>query len=248
MDPIEDSTIRRTTSRSLLILAGLLTLVAWQFPAGRQLLYPFTWLATFAHEMGHGLTAMILGGHFQSLEMYADGSGRALWEPEGDGGRLTVALVAAGGLVGPSVTGAVLLVLSRRPSRARFILYLLGTALLVSLLLVARSGFAVLFLAGTAAVFWCVSRFFPDSLAPFLVQLIGVQLCLSAFRDVGYMFSEGGLINGAFQRSDSAAIADALFLPYWFWGALVALFSFLVLGIGLYAALRGRPEPVPEAT
>src|SRR5436305_1988951 len=101
-------TTKPAHSRSLLLLAGLITIVAWQFAIGRQILYPFTLLATYAHEMGHGLTALVLGGHFESLEMYANGSGLAQWT--GDLGRIARGLVAAGGLVGPSIAGATILV------------------------------------------------------------------------------------------------------------------------------------------
>jgi hypothetical protein len=38
-----------------LALAAATTVVLWQFAAGRYLLYPFTILATWFHEMGHGL-------------------------------------------------------------------------------------------------------------------------------------------------------------------------------------------------
>ena len=42
--------------------------------------------------------------------------------------------------------------------------------------------------------------------------------------------------------SDTGQIAEALLLPYWFWGALVAATSFAVLAIGLRAALTGAPR------
>ena len=34
--------------------------------------------ATYAHEMGHGLTAVIVGGEFEYFKMWADGSGVAM--------------------------------------------------------------------------------------------------------------------------------------------------------------------------
>ncbi len=38
--------------------------------------------------------------------------------------------------------------------------------------------------------------------------------------------------------SDVARIAEALWLPYWIWGGLCAVFSALVLVLGLRAYLR----------
>jgi hypothetical protein len=227
-------------ARALLLLAGLVTLIAWQFPIGHQLLYPFTLLATYAHELGHGLTAVLLGGDFHSLEMYADGSGLAKWS--GDVGRIGRGLVAAGGLVGPSIAGATILVLSRRTTRARVLLFLMAAAMVLTVVLVARSLFAVAFLGVVAATLVVVARF-ASGLAPFFVQLIGVQLCIAVFRDVDYMFSPGAVVDGQQRLSDSAAIADALFLPYWFWGGMTAVFSVSVLALGLWVALRS-PRPV----
>ena len=37
------------------------TVALWQVPYGDTLLYPFTLLATWFHEMGHGLASMLLG-------------------------------------------------------------------------------------------------------------------------------------------------------------------------------------------
>jgi hypothetical protein len=230
-------------SRPLLLLAGVLTVVAWQFPLGREVLYPFTLLATYAHEMGHGITALLLGAHFESLEMYANGSGLAHWT--GDVGRIGRGLIAAGGLVGPSIAGAFVLILSRRTRGARMVLYAMSVFMALSLIVVARSVFAIVFIGTSAAALVAVARFFKDSIAPFFVQLIGVQLCLSVFRDVSYMFSDGALVDGVLHPSDSAQIADALLLPYWFWGALTAAFSFAVLAIGLYLALKSPPKVAP---
>jgi hypothetical protein len=177
-----------------------------------------------------------MGAHFDSLHMYPDGSGFARWQ--GDVGRLARGFIAAGGLVGPSVAGAAVLALSRRPKAAPIILYALGGLMLVSVVAVTRGWFAPLFVGGVAALLITVARKAGPTVAVMAVQLVGVQLCLAVFRDVDYMFSEGGLVGGVAARSDSAAIADALFLPYWFWGGLTALFSFLVLAVGLWWALR----------
>lgn len=227
----------RSNTRGLLLLAGVLTVVLWQLPWGRQALFPFTLLATYAHEMGHGLTALLLGGEFRSLEMYPDATGRALW---GGSGQVMRALVAAGGLVGPSIAGAALLMISRRREHAPTILVTLGILMGLSALIWARSLFALVFIFAVAGFFVLLARY-AAALAPFAVQLVGVQLCLAVFNDLDYMFSEGAVVDGVRQLSDSAAIADALLLPYWFWGGLVALISFGVLALGLWVALRAPP-------
>jgi hypothetical protein len=219
-----------------LLLAAALTVLLWQLPFGPTALYPFTLLATYAHELGHGLTALLLGGEFDALRMFPDGSGVAEWR--GDVGRLGRGLVAAGGLVGPSVAGALLLVASRRVERARPLLALLGASMLLSALFFARGLFAPLFVIAVGLVLLALALRAPRAASLFTLQLVAVQLCLAVFRDLDYMFSEGGIVGGERRLSDSGAIAEALFLPYWFWGALTAAFSFAVLAAGLFFALR----------
>lgn len=230
-------------SRRLLFLAAILTFVIWQLPFGDLALYPLSLLATYAHEMGHGLTALLVGGRFDALAIYPDGSGLAQWT--GDVGRVGRAAVAAGGLLGPSIAGAALLVLSRNTRHAPKLLFLIGLVMLASVGLFVRNGFGILFLLAVAGSLVAIARSWPRA-APFTVQLIGVQLTLALFRDLDYMFSAGGIVNGRPHPSDSAAISQALFGPYWLWGALVAVTAALCLFMGLRFALRGPSAPAPR--
>jgi hypothetical protein len=214
-----------------------LTVVGWQLPYGQLLLYPLSLLATYAHEMGHGFTALLMGASFHSLEIFPDGSGLAHWS--GDVGRISRALIAAGGLVGPSIAGATLLAFSHRPRASKYVLIALGLLMLVSVVMVVRSLFGLVFVSAFGALFVVMAR---TRFASFTLQLAGVNLCLAIFKDLSYMFTDGGMVDGVKRMSDSAAIADALLLPYWFWGGLTALFSFLVLGLGIYLAFRRQSK------
>ena len=62
-----------------LLLAVATIIVVWQLPYGPQVLYPLSLLATFAHELGHGLAALLAGEEFEYLLLHADGSGLAAW-------------------------------------------------------------------------------------------------------------------------------------------------------------------------
>ena len=217
--------------RTLLILSTAATVLIWQLPYGRQVLYPLTLLATFAHEMGHGLTALLLGAQFDQLLLHADGSGMAVWH--GNPGRIATALIAAGGLVGPTVAGITLLLLSRSPRFARAVLGTLALLLTVSMVLWSRNSFGAVFLMALAATLALAARVLPDSAAAFLLHLIAATLCLSWFTDLDYMFSAQAIVNGVAQPSDSAVMAQALWLPYWFWGGVVAVFSLAVAALGI---------------
>lgn len=220
--------------RTLLILSTAATVLIWQLPYGRQMLYPLTLLATYAHEMGHGLTALLLGAQFDQLLLHANGSGMAVWH--GNPGRIATALIAAGGLVGPTVAGITLLLLSRSPRFARAVLGTLALLLTVSMVLWSRNSFGAVFLMALAATLALAARVLPDSAAAFLLHLIAATLCLSWFTDLDYMFSAHAIVNGVAQPSDSAVMAQALWLPYWFWGGVVAVFSLAAVALGISKA------------
>jgi len=218
-------------SRQLLIVSTLAVVLIWQIPYGHQLLYPLTLLATYAHEMGHGFTALLTGSEFDQLVLHADGSGMAVWR--GNPGRITTALIAAGGLVGPTFAGIGLLLLSRKPRYARTVLATLSALLLVSVVLWSRNAFGAVFLLAVAATLGMAARLLSQDVASFLLHFIAATLCLSWFNHLGYLFSAQAVVNGVAMPSDSAVIAQALWLPYWFWGGVVALFSLAVAAWGI---------------
>ncbi len=226
--------------RSLLILSTITIVFIWQVPYGRQILYPLTLLATFAHEMGHGLTAMLVGEQFDQLLLNADGSGMAMWR--GNPGRLATALVAAGGLAGPSVAGIGLLLLSRSQRLASAVLALVAVVLVVTVAIWVRNGFGVVFLLGSAATLTLAAMVLPAAIASFVLHLMAATLCLSWFTDLDYMFSAQATVNGMVRPSDSAVIADALWLPYWFWGGVVACFSLAVAALGITFVSRDTSQ------
>lgn len=218
-------------SRNLLILSTLAVVVLWQVPYGPQVLYPLTLLATYAHEMGHGITALLTGSEFDHLVLHADGSGMALWR--GNPGRLATALIAAGGLVGPTFAGIGLLLVSRKPRFARTVLACVAALIVVTVVLWSRNVFGVAFLLAVAATLGIAARLLSPAAAAFLLHFIAATLCLSWFNHLGYLFSAHAVVGGVPMPSDSSVIAQALWLPYWFWGGVVALFSLAVAGWGI---------------
>jgi hypothetical protein len=207
-----------------LLLAGiaLASILLWQTLLGTLILYPFTILATWFHEMGHGLAALLTGRGFERLLIFADGSGVAQSLRPADGYRLTDALIAASGPLGPAIAGALLIVASRSTTATRNALAMLGAALIVSTLIWVRSptGWLILPALGTAIALLALRG--SEPWRRFAIQLIGVQACISAWQEFDYLFSPGGNVGGRPHRSDTAAIADVLLLPYWFWGAIIS--------------------------
>jgi hypothetical protein len=218
-----------------LIGAATLTMVVWQIPGGDYLLYPFTILATWFHEMAHGLTALLLGGHFAKLLIFSNGSGVAYYSGPLWFGSFGQALVAAAGPMGPPVAGAVLILNSRNLKAASITLKILGCFLLISTAVWVRSLFGLVAIPiiglGTLGVALKGSA----GAQRLSVQFLGVQACVSTYHQVGYLFSDSA---GPLGISDTAQIQKALLLPYWIWGALIATLSLIILVISLRVAYR----------
>ena len=222
----------------LLVGIAVASIILWQTEIGGLLLYPFTILATWFHEMGHGVAAMLTGSSFERLLIFPDGSGVAQSMRPADASRLTNALIAASGPLGPAIAGSLLIIASRTDKATRAALTVVGLALIVSTVVWVRTligwlvlpalGIAILALAwrGTAAQ------------RRFGIQLLGVQACISVWQQFGYLFSAGGSVGGELHRSDTSAIADALLLPYWFWGAAISAVIVLLLWRSLAVAFR----------
>ena len=221
-------------------LAGLAggSILLWQTYLGRLVLYPFTMLSTWFHEMGHGLAAMLVGGRFEQLAIYSDGSGVAQSFISAEASVFSHAFISAAGPLGPPIVGAALIIASRSRRATRIALGVLAGALLLSTLIWVRSlaGWLVLPLIALALI--AVLMRGSLKVQDFVIQLLGVQAAISIWQDFGYLFSAGGSVGGQLQRSDTAAIADSLLLPYWFWGGAISLAILALLAASLRFALR----------
>ena len=67
---------------------------------------------------------------------------------------------------------------------------------------------------------------------------LAVQLALSVYSRGDYLFTRAAVSSAGIGPSDVAVMAAALFLPYWFWGALCGALSLLLLYAGARAFFR----------
>lgn len=221
----------------LLLGIGLVSILLWQTSFGSLLLYPFTILATWFHEMGHGIAGMLTGSQFERLVIFADGSGYAVsLVPAGY--RPANALIAASGPLGPAVAGALLIIASRTAVATRAALTVLGAALILSALIWVRSLTGWVVLPGLGLAILVLALLGGPARQHFVIQLLGVQACISVWKQFSYLFSAGGSVGGQLHRSDTTAIADVLLLPYWFWGAIISAIIIALLWWSLTVAVR----------
>lgn len=222
-------------ARWFLLGAVLVTGALYTMPYGWYVAYPLVLLSTYVHEIAHGVAAALAGGQFDSLVIHADGSGLA--SISGNSGRFAIAFVAGAGLVGPAAGGAAFLMLASRPKLARVGLGLFALLSVVALIWVVRNAFGWFFVglltAGCGAAAWRGTA----QIAQAVVAFLGVQLALSVFSRANYLFTEVATTDSGNHPSDVANMAEALWLPYWFWGGLCALLSVAALAAGCWVFL-----------
>ncbi|MCS6915232.1 MAG: M50 family metallopeptidase [Myxococcales bacterium] len=229
--------------RGLLVVAAVLILLLQGLvPYGHLVLYPMTLLSTWVHEMGHGVTALLCGGRFEELVLFADASGLARSAvPRG----WREAATAAGGLLAPPLCGAIILRLARHAPRA--LLAVLAGALLLSLLLWVRTAVGWAAMAPLLLLCLGVLRWGGTGGCLFFMQLVGLLLALDTVARIGYLFVPAGMVGGIRRPSDVAGIAQVLGGSILVWGALLAGVSLALLLGGLVGALRApRKELAPE--
>ncbi|MEJ1932599.1 M50 family metallopeptidase [Nostoc sp. NIES-2111] len=218
-----------------LVGAAIATAILWQIPGGDYILYPFTILATWFHEMGHGLMALLLGGQFQKLQIFSNGSGVASYAIRTSLGSIGPGLVAAAGPMGPPLAGAALILASRSFTTASLSLKILGSFLLLSTLIWIRSLFGLVAIPLLGLIILGISFKAPRWMQGVAIQFLGVQACVSTYHQLDYLFSYTA---GPLGLSDTAQMQRYLLLPYWFWGGLMAIASLIILVQSLRVAYR----------
>ncbi|HVO31718.1 MAG TPA: M50 family metallopeptidase [bacterium] len=228
-----DLALQGKSSRVGLVLTAAGALILEHFvPFGGTILYPFTLLATWVHEMGHGLGALLVGGEFDHLEIFRDASGLA-WTAVRPGWR--EAWVCAAGLLDPPFAGALILALARGPKRGGAILLFLSAALILSVLVWVRSVIGVVSMLPLSLVL-AGFGLYGGAGRTMLAQLVGVLLALDTVARIDYLFMSSATIGGTKRVSDVGGIAAVFGMPVGVWGVGIAALSFALLYLGLRVA------------
>lgn len=208
-----------------MIAFAVFTFILWRIPYGMILLYPFTILSTWIHEMAHGVTVLILGGSFHQLEINADGSGVAMWSGDLFLGNVGKAMVAAAGPLGPTAAGAILIILSKKDKYIKTILYGFSTILTLSVILWVRSIYGIPVILTFAVLIYFAALKMQPKKQKLLLIFLGIQAFLSIYLSIGYLMSQEAFIDNKNHISDTGVIAQNLFFPYWIWGGVIIIIS-----------------------
>lgn len=207
---------------------------------------PLVWLSTFAHEAGHGLAAIAVGGKFEQLVIFWDASGVATHsDVQTNIGR---AIVSCGGLIGPAVVAALLFAFGTRARLARVGLALFGLAMITIGVVFVRNAFGLVFTIGFGALLGAGAIKLSNGRAQTAILFIAIQLALSVFSRGDYLFTATAKTGAGELPSDVAHVAEALGGSYLLWGMAIGALSVLILagglaGVWLADRLHARSAP-----
>ena len=216
--------------------AVAVSLVVSLTPWALFLLYPFKLFTTWAHECGHALMSVLVGGRVTSITIEPDTSG--LTQSVVPVGRVARGLVASSGYLGAAVLGCVLIAATRVEKWAHVILLSLGAFMLFTLVLWMRNlfGFGVV-LVWSVALIALASKGI-GSAPRFLLSLLAIQVALNSVYDIRVLF----LIDRS--QSDAATMARLFLLPSWVWATAWMLMSVAMLSATVWMT-RGRSRTSP---
>lgn len=205
--------------------------VVMQFPLVR---IPVLFVSTWAHELGHGLGAILTGGTFYDLTVFPNFSGVALVGVVSDFSQATVIIL---GLLGPSLLGVLMIGLTRGLHWPRAALAVMAALMGLSLIW-AADFFTLGTLAVGAVMFGLMAWKLPDRATLLTAHVVAIALCLNALTGFGYFFMGNAEVAGNLHRTDTGVLADLWVGPYWFWGTVMVALSVLILVIGVVASDR----------
>lgn len=226
-----------------LILALLASLLLWNLPYGGLILYPFKLLATWLHEMSHGLVMIVSGAGFDYLEIFHDTSGIA--QAEQGVSQMGRAAIHSAGYMGTALFGAVLLVIGQTRGGARSLLASLGAAIGISAIVWIQNDFGQAAAYIGMAICISISLVPSERLAILIVNFIAAEACINALLDIRVLFRTEMVINGvvAESASDAHNMADATFGTYATWASIWLVWSCLCFFVALRIIyLRHRVE------
>lgn len=216
-----------------MVIALVISLVLWNLPFGALVLFPFKLLATWMHELSHGLVMMASGAGFDRMEVYRDTSGLAF--AKHSVGSPARAAIAAAGYMGTPLFGALMLVWGQKRRGARVVVAVLGVLMAASAVLFIANSFGRIAIGAAAAA--CVgAAVLASERAPGMaVNFIAMQACINALLDIRVLFRSNLVVNGeVVGASDAHSMAHATFGTPSMWAAIWLAWSFALL----YAALR----------
>jgi hypothetical protein len=223
-------------------LALLASLLLWNLPFGGVLLYPFKLLATWLHELSHGVAMIVTGAGLDRVLIYRDTSGLAYAQSSVDA--VGSAVIAAAGYMGTPLWGALFLVVARDARAARRALLVLAVLLVATALTVVsdtpqEGEFGRWATVGIGAAVAACGLALPPRARLLVAHFIAAQACVNALLDIRVLLRPsqvvGGVVVGASDAHNMAAMTFGTTATWavWTWASIWLAWSLAVLFVAL---------------
>jgi len=246
----QDARPQVTLLMTATLISVALWVVAWYVPLIGYVVYPLQLFATFIHESGHALVALITGNAVMSLTVSPDASGVVWSQATG----FSALLISSAGYLGTTAFGTLLLVWMRYGYSSRLALYissgLIGIMTVVfgflapfwNLLANVTFGSVVFTLFSGAVLtagLFAIARFASDKWVSFALAFLSVQCLLNAFFSLKDLFIVSAATN---QATDAANMATATGIPALLWVVLWIGISLVMITVGLRLYAVGKAK------
>jgi hypothetical protein len=228
--------MEKNAGRTMLMLAGLVSLVVWFVPALRPVLWPLTLFNTYAHELSHAVATVLTGGRVESIQINVDGSGVTT-----SAGGVGI-IIASAGYIGSAVLGGLIFAIARNAQAARAVCFGAAVVLVASLVLVVRGEFV----GWTVGLAWAVllgvsAKAMPGPWIVFWTRFLGFQLALTAVHSLGDLLllsREGEAVTDAVIVQSMTGMRALVVAMVW------AMVSVVCIGFAARHAWKNEPDSV----
>lgn len=138
-------------------------------------------------------------------------------------------IVILGGLMGPTIAGALMLILTRGFNLYRLALTIIFIGLVATLVFWSGSLFTSSSVAIAAMVIGAIVLRGPDALAFLAAHFIAISFCLNAVAGFDYFFMSRANVGGSTHRSDIGTLSEIMFGSQMLWAIGLAVSSLIVL-------------------
>jgi len=193
------------------------------------------YLATLVHELGHALTAGILGGRPSHITISTDTSGLAVYNPPVHWGRLRAAVVSAAGYPAPAIASLAAVHSMQRGLPQAWFVFATGV-LAVAVVLLIRNFWGIFWTSAVvAAAVYGVRELNVEAIGAAVAVIAGF-LAVEAYRHAFLQFAI--LRRSRNTGCDAEAIGRMLRVPPILVGALMLLSTASISGYALVLGVR----------
>lgn len=206
-----------------------LAFIAGMFVAGTPLHRAVRYLSTVVHELGHALSAGVLGGRPKQITINLNASGLATYYPPPTWGRLRASIVSFAGYPAPAVASVAAVRAVQMGHPKAWFAFSAGT-LALSILLLIRNFWGFVWTAGVVAGSYYGARHLDVEILGWAVGAVAGYLALEGYRNAWQQLT--------IVRLSSGSGCDAEMVAHW-WRTNAKfvgwLHLFTVLGISAVA-------------